>query len=187
QALAALADPARTALVEPAAARSAPAWKTGTSNGRRDAWCVAASPRLVLVAWLGTVRGGGAEGLTGIDAAAPLALALAAALDPQPAGWDGALPAPPLAPPPAPALPPALVITDPAPGALVELDRDRPAAQQRLRLDSRGGSGERRWWYCDGIPLGEGRWCWWEPAPGRHHLAVADETGRAASVTVAVR
>lgn len=49
------------------------AWKTGTSQGRRDAWCAAWDRDFTVVVWLGNKNGAPAAGLTGVDAAAPLA------------------------------------------------------------------------------------------------------------------
>ncbi|MFO1492185.1 MAG: penicillin-binding transpeptidase domain-containing protein [Kiritimatiellia bacterium] len=47
------------------------AWKTGTSMGHRDAWTVAYGPRHVVAVWIGNPDGRTADGLTGIEAAAP--------------------------------------------------------------------------------------------------------------------
>ncbi|MBI5367048.1 MAG: penicillin-binding protein 1C [Planctomycetes bacterium] len=49
------------------------AWKTGTSNGLRDAWTVAVSPRWTVAVWLGDPGGRAAAALVGRSAAAPLA------------------------------------------------------------------------------------------------------------------
>ena len=48
------------------------AWKTGTSFGFRDAWCVGVSPDYVIAVWAGNADGEGRPGLTGIGVAAPL-------------------------------------------------------------------------------------------------------------------
>jgi len=50
------------------------AWKTGTSSGMRDAWCVAWNPGFVVGVWLGNADGRGDEALVGAGAAAPLAM-----------------------------------------------------------------------------------------------------------------
>lgn len=57
------------------------AWKTGTSSGRRDAWCAGVTPEHILVVWLGNLDGRGAPGLVGGEGAARLFAALAGALD----------------------------------------------------------------------------------------------------------
>ncbi len=48
------------------------AWKTGTSNGLRDAWCVAYNPEVVLAVWLGNKSGAPSPGLVGTQAAVPV-------------------------------------------------------------------------------------------------------------------
>lgn len=49
------------------------AWKTGTSQGRRDAWCAAWTPDFTVAVWLGNKNGAPAACLVGAEAAAPLA------------------------------------------------------------------------------------------------------------------
>lgn len=56
------------------------AWKSGTSSGRRDAWCVTVTDRHILVCWLGNKDGRGAANLVGIRTANALASALTASL-----------------------------------------------------------------------------------------------------------
>ena len=56
------------------------AWKTGTSSGRRDAWCVAVTPGAIVVVWLGNLDATGAADLVGLHAAAPLCAKVVAAL-----------------------------------------------------------------------------------------------------------
>jgi membrane carboxypeptidase/penicillin-binding protein PbpC len=48
------------------------AFKTGTSSGRRDAWCVAITGMCVVVVWIGNLSGRGEPGLIGSEAAARL-------------------------------------------------------------------------------------------------------------------
>lgn len=48
------------------------AWKTGTSFGRRDAWCIGFGNRFTLGLWLGDFRGQGNASLSGVDVASPL-------------------------------------------------------------------------------------------------------------------
>lgn len=48
------------------------AWKTGTSFGRRDAWCVGFGNRFTLGLWLGDFKGPGNASLSGVDVAAPV-------------------------------------------------------------------------------------------------------------------
>ncbi|HEX4083788.1 MAG TPA: penicillin-binding protein 1C [Chthoniobacteraceae bacterium] len=47
-------------------------WKTGTSNGYRDAWCVAVFDHYILAVWLGNASGRGNPALIGRSCAAPL-------------------------------------------------------------------------------------------------------------------
>ena len=56
------------------------AWKTGTSYGHRDAWCIGYSPTLTIGVWLGNFDGKGAPMLSGADAASPILFALFTAL-----------------------------------------------------------------------------------------------------------
>ena len=59
------------------------AWKTGTSYGHRDAWCIGYSPKLTIGVWLGNFDGKGAPMLSGTDAATPILFALFTALTGQ--------------------------------------------------------------------------------------------------------
>jgi penicillin-binding protein 1C len=48
------------------------AWKSGTSSGNRDAWCVGITGREVMVVWLGNRSGRGETDLNGVRTAAAL-------------------------------------------------------------------------------------------------------------------
>lgn len=48
------------------------AWKTGTSIGFRDAWCIGVSPDFVVGVWIGNADGEGRPGVIGLETAAPL-------------------------------------------------------------------------------------------------------------------
>lgn len=64
------------------------AWKTGTSNGYRDAWTVVYNPEYVVAVWVGNPDGQGHPGLVGSEAAAPVAGRLfRAVLGSHPAHW----------------------------------------------------------------------------------------------------
>ena len=52
------------------------AWKTGTSSGRRDAWCVGLTADHVLAVWFGNLDGRGAPDLVGARTAARLLAAI---------------------------------------------------------------------------------------------------------------
>ena len=57
------------------------AWKTGTSQGFRDAWAVGVTPRYAVGVWVGNASGEGRPGLTGHEAAAPILFELFDLLD----------------------------------------------------------------------------------------------------------
>ncbi len=48
------------------------AWKTGTSYGRRDGWCIAYNKKYTVGVWTGNFDGTGVNELTGADMATPL-------------------------------------------------------------------------------------------------------------------
>lgn len=57
-------------------------WKTGTSWGNRDAWCIGVTPQYVVGVWVGNATGEGRSNLTGIRYAAPLMFDVWALLPP---------------------------------------------------------------------------------------------------------
>ena len=61
------------------------AWKTGTSNGNRDAWAVGLTPDYVVGVWAGNADGEGRPGLSGIGSAAPILFDIFKIL--SPGGW----------------------------------------------------------------------------------------------------
>lgn len=65
-------------------ARAPIAWKTGTSWGFRDAWCVGIIGRYALAVWLGNFDGSANPALVGLTAAAPLFFEIADALQMRP-------------------------------------------------------------------------------------------------------
>ena len=189
QTLTCLVDRQRTRAVCPAAVDLDPAWKTGTSSGHRDAWCVALTPRRCVVVWLGTTRGPGSPALVGAEAAAPVALAILAACDPGGDAWPpvemGAA-----TPVVASVLVTPLVITWPLAGSEIVRDPAVPSAQQRLALTCGGGGTGPRWWFINGAPLpsvAAGEPAWWAPTSGRHQVRVVDRHGHSAQVEVMVR
>lgn len=56
------------------------AWKTGTSNALRDAWCVAVTPEWTVAVWFGNKDGSAAPELVGAEIAAPTAGKILSAL-----------------------------------------------------------------------------------------------------------
>lgn len=57
------------------------AWKTGTSQGLRDAWAIGCTQRYMVAVWCGNADGEGRVGLTGIHVAAPLLFEIAGRLE----------------------------------------------------------------------------------------------------------
>ena len=51
-------------------------WKTGTSQGNRDAWCFAVTPKWTVGVWFGNKDGAASPALVGVAAAAPAAGAI---------------------------------------------------------------------------------------------------------------
>ena len=47
-------------------------WKTGTSSGARDAWCLAFNPEITVGVWIGNKSGAPAPGSSGATTAAPI-------------------------------------------------------------------------------------------------------------------
>jgi len=187
-----LADPERTAHVCPAAARVAPAWKTSTSSGHRDAWCAAVTPRRTVVVWLGNADGSGADALVGQEVAAPLALQIIAAEDrvidegfAPPVGFAvarGDSVAAPMA---------TLAMVSPANGQEIVRDPSLPAEQQRFSLRAKtGGDDAEVWWFVDGQCVAHCKAAepaWWSPVTGVHRVSVVDAAGRSDAAQVSVR
>lgn len=57
----------------PAASHLPVSWKTGTSNGLRDAWCIAVMPEHTVGVWFGNKNGKHSPHLVGVEIAAPAA------------------------------------------------------------------------------------------------------------------
>jgi penicillin-binding protein 1C len=188
----------RTAAICPEAMKTHVAWKTGTSNGHRDAWCAAVTRRWTIVVWMGNARGQASAALVGAEAAAPLALRLIASLDRSPEEpWpivnekrrpveaDRSIPIT------------TLAIVSPVSGQTFLVDPDSPAAEQRVVLKAalkttratKAGETHTLWWFVDGQPLGPsdaGAPQWWSPEPGAHEIRVIDSRGHAALSHISV-
>jgi penicillin-binding protein 1C len=191
-----IADPDRTARTCPAAVPLAPAWKTGTSSGHRDAWCAAVTPTRTVVVWLGNIDGSGSDRLVGADAAAPLALRLLAAIAPRsdrtflPPAAFAVSPAPPSAELSASA--DELILLSPTPGQEIIADPTIPADRQQVALRARtfGDSARAIYWFIDGKNIGksnDGRPLMWPPAPGIHEVRAVSEAGQAATAEFGVQ
>jgi penicillin-binding protein 1C len=57
------------------------AWKTGTSYGRKDAWCIGYNGKYTIAVWAGNFNGTGVPELTGSSIATPLLFDLFRAID----------------------------------------------------------------------------------------------------------
>lgn len=64
--------PAEEALWQSYAASRKIAWKTGTSNGKRDAWAIGVTADYTIGVWVGNAEGQGSENLRSMATAAPV-------------------------------------------------------------------------------------------------------------------
>lgn len=190
QAMQALADANRTRSVSPAAARLGAAWKTGTSSDQRDAWCAAATARYTVVVWIGAVASNGDAALVGAEAAAPLALAVLVAADPQAPADEFA------APRPAgiariEAQPRPFSVVSPRHGQQFVIDPSASLDAQQIALAVDNSDGEQVFWFINAEPLpastDPGGRQWWQPTPGTHTLRAVTASGRASAVRITVR
>jgi len=203
QVLDSLADQARTAACCPAAAAAVVAWKTGTSSGCRDAWCAACSVRCTVVVWCGCIRDSGDPDLTGLTAAAPLALTVIETIDHPRVGWSGGTTSstvvheftkgPLESPDPqrttTSVLAADLVVVEPTMGEHLCPDPDRPQAGVMLHLLAHGTPGATLWWFDDDRPVAQalvGETVSLPVACGVHHLHVIDAQGGSATCQVEV-
>ena len=200
QTLTAISGSDRTAGICQAAVKTHVAWKTGTSNGHRDAWCAAVTRRRTVVVWLGNAGGQASPALVGAEAAAPLALRLMASLDPAAVEPWPAVISQPIASTQRDhkAAVTSLSLVSPTAGEQFVMDPDQSPDRQRVLLKaalhlSKPGSGtESRtlWWFVDGQPAGvadAAAQLWWPPARGTHEIRVIDAHGHGAAATVFVR
>lgn len=196
QTLAALAEPARTRAHCPEAAASHVAWKTGTSSGHRDAWCAAVTRSRTVVVWVGNPDSRASACLVGQEAAAPLALRLAASLSGEQEPW----PAPPADTAPAGvvrlAMSRRITLLSPTDGLEVVANRDLRPEQQQLLLRALPAASAASadlpslFWFVNGQPLGVTRGddrLFWPPTPGKHEIRVVDAEGHAATARITVR
>ncbi len=192
QALQCIADPERTRRIYSPAVDLAPAWKTGTSSGHRDAWCCAVTPRRTVVVWLGNTDGSGSDALVGQDAAAPLALRIITLVD----GGTGASFAPPAnfanstSKRQSTETDATLAILSPINHQTILHDPGLPADQQRLPLRARFNGEGPIWWFIDGQCQGcsnSDEILWWQPTPGPHEIRATTRSGQGTIAVVTVR
>ncbi len=176
--------------------------KTGTSKDMRDNWCVGWTSRYTVGVWVGNSSGEAMQQVSGVSGAAPVwrevMLALHAGRLPEsvdpPRGvvarqtrFDSAQEPPRrewfIAGTEQAVIQPAgtaVVLSNPADGAIYALDPDIPPAAQRLRFTHEGRleRGATARWRLDGRVIGQGATLDWLPMPGRHELALLDNRGR---------
>jgi penicillin-binding protein 1C len=202
QALQCIADPERTRRVCAEAGDLAPAWKTGTSSGHRDAWCAAVTPRRTVVVWLGNTDGSGSDALIGQDAAAPLALRIITAVDAvhgevasfaPPADFLAANLLTRARPAAARMESPQIAMLSPVDGEKIVADVSLPSDQRRVALRARllnpSSEDGQLWWMIDSQCLGvcqSGEVMWWDPTPGPHEVRVVNAAGQSATANVDV-
>jgi len=186
-------------LESPLAARS---WAAGTSKDMRDNWALGYSDRYTVGVWVGNFSGAPMWDVSGVSGAAPVWQEVMNRLH------RGAPSHAPAAPPGVvtrrvrfdPALEPAREeyfvagtempevrvaatpararIAYPGDGTIVALDPDIPAGRQRIALRA-SGAGSGGSWRIDGRLAGSADGvALWQPAPGRHRLALLDAEGR---------
>lgn len=188
-------------------ALATPYWsavKTGTSKDMRDNWCVGFSADYTVAVWVGNFEGDRMQAVSGVSGAAP---AWREIMDALHAGQAPAAPTPPrglvretlrfaggIEPPreewylegTAPGAPVRAVdarsglvrISNPVNGTVIALDPDIPPEVQRVPLAAQGTDARHRL-IIDDVELGSAdRPVLWQPTPGAHRLALADDSGR---------
>jgi penicillin-binding protein 1C len=81
QALSMVARPGEEAAWQRYAGARQIAWKTGTSQGNRDAWSIGTTPEWTIAVWVGNASGEGRADLTSISKAAPVLFELFSAVN----------------------------------------------------------------------------------------------------------
>jgi len=177
--------------------------KTGTSKDMRDNWCIGYSDRYTVGVWVGNFEGDSMLDVSGVSGAAPAWHELMVALHRD---RPSRAPVPPSSLVErrvafSPAIEPprdawfvagtetsrvevlqrgsaTARITSPANGAIIALDADIPATNQRVLLQSRGGNAQLAW-YLNGQRVGSSeRARSWVPVPGAYRLELRSTEGR---------
>ncbi|MCL2878113.1 MAG: penicillin-binding protein 1C, partial [Acidobacteria bacterium] len=185
-------------LESPLATRFWTAVKTGTSKDMRDNWCVGYSELYTVGVWAGNFSGEPMWNVSGISGAAPVWVEVMTWL--HRGGWNNEAARPPAglvysALPDEPGrrewfirgtedvMSPGTVkisarIVYPAEAAIIAIDPNIPAEDQKLFFEARAGSGEFNW-KLDGEVLGRADGLLlWTPVPGRHILVLTDAADR---------
>ncbi|RZL01791.1 MAG: penicillin-binding protein 1C [Rubrivivax sp.] len=199
------------------AARYWVAAKTGTSKDMRDNWCVGFSRRYTVGVWVGNASGEPMWDVSGVSGAAPVWRAVMDELQRGGHALPASASSMPANVVAAPVtferqLEPARqewflagteqkhielaslagaarsLITAPADRTTVALDPDIPPGAQKLALSAAPGVSNRWSWRLNGKRLGPAKLTLWPMWPGRHHLELIDQQGKAiAEVTFEVR
>jgi penicillin-binding protein 1C len=181
-------------LESPLSTRFWTAVKTGTSKDMRDNWCIGFSADYTVGVWAGNFSGEPMWNVSGITGAAPVWVEIM--------NWlyrerTSAAPEPPanllFAASPSrrewfirgtemavvPGEPKAICrIVYPPAGAIVALDPDIPAEEQKLFFEAQPKSPELQW-LLDGKPIGAaGALMLWTPVRGKHTLTLVDASNR---------
>ena len=187
-------------LESPLATRFRTAVKTGTSKDMRDNWCVGYSERYTVGVWAGNFSGEPMWNVSGISGAAPVWVEIMTRLHRGGSGNNGADADPPAGLvygviPDEPArrewfirgtegvMSPGTVkaparIVYPVDAAIIAIDPNIPAEDQKMFFEARTDSGAF-YWKLDGQRIGgaEGLLLW-TPVPGRHTLVLTDADDR---------
>ena len=185
-------------LESPLATRFRTAVKTGTSKDMRDNWCVGYSERYTVGVWAGNFSGEPMWNVSGVSGAAPVwveimtwlnrndrnietpirppaGLVMSALLEePERREWfirgtEGVMS-------PVSVKAPARIVY-PTEAAIIAIDPNIPTDDQKLFFEARKGEGEYNW-ELNGRIIGSAEGLLlWTPIPGRHTLALTDETG----------
>ena len=190
----------------PLATRSWSAVKTGTSKDMRDNWAVGFSDRYTVGVWVGNFAGNPMHDVSGVTGAAPIWADIMNQLHAEQSSQAPHPPKGVVRRPVRfqegieiarqdwfiPGTEPdkiiawrspaqtAMRITYPTDGTIIALDPAIPDAHQGIPLRAEGAPGSYNW-QLDGKPLerwSRGNTAWLSPAPGRHQLALMDESGK---------
>ena len=198
-------------LENPLVTRFWSAVKTGTSKEMRDNWCIGYSRRYTVGVWVGNFSGQPMRDVSGVSGAAPVwrevmnwlhrdtpsappdppagvrseTVTFADGIEPVRVEWfrDGTQPSAQQV-----LAGGAPHIVAPAPGTIIALDPDIPAARQRVGLEADARATQVRW-SLDGTDLGTAdQLVLWPPHPGRHTLQLVNESAQVLdAVTFVVR
>ncbi|QJR15086.1 penicillin-binding protein 1C [Usitatibacter palustris] len=189
-------------LASPLSTRYRASVKTGTSKDMRDNWAVGYTEHFTVGVWVGNFAGDAMHDVSGVTGAAPVwrdvmdfmhangvpgttkppegvihaSVRFANGLEPDREEWFVAgTQAASITAVATPAGKPRLEA--PANGAIFALDPDIPGSRQRIVLRARGAEQDSRFVLPDGRKVAAAQPFLWNPAPGRHRVALVDGRG----------